>query len=197
MQASSNNFLFFLLDIHYTVSSVRMLFFDLVKQEQGLTRDFYFRFFRESAYTYKLTTKPVFKLQSVSLSTLTTAASLSLVSMTQAQAVNWVNVNLRKDEITWARICKRLWSPGIDFEESIPPAYAAWWAGTTNRNAVPGWESIPGLLQRFTNTGSVLLTPDVYLLWNCRWPKFTACIRRHRWTQFWFENIFANFQRNS
>ncbi len=32
-----------------------------------------------------------------------------------------------------ARICKRLWSPGIDSEESIPPAYVAWRAGTTNR----------------------------------------------------------------
>ncbi len=138
-----------------------------------------------------------FKLPLPSVSTLTTVASLPLVSMTQAQAVNWVNVNRRKGEITWARICKRLWSPGIDFEESVPPAYAAWRAGTTNRVAVPGWESIPGLLKRFTNTGSVLLTPDVNLLWNCRWPKFTAGIRRHRWTQIWFENIFANFQRNS
>ncbi len=25
--------------------------------------------------------------------------------------------------LTWARICKRLWSPGIDSEESISPAY--------------------------------------------------------------------------
>ncbi len=32
---------------------------------------------------------------------------------------------------------KRLWSPGIDSEESIPPAYAAWRAGTTNRIVVP------------------------------------------------------------
>jgi hypothetical protein len=37
-----------------------------------------------------------------------------------------------------ARICKRLWSPGIDFEES----------------SSPGWESIPSLLKRSTNTGS-------------------------------------------
>ena len=36
----------------------------------------------------------------------------------------------------WARICKRLWSPGIDSEESIPPAYVALRAGTTNRVAV-------------------------------------------------------------
>ncbi len=53
------------------------------------------------------------------------------------------------------RICKRLWSRGIDSEESIPPAYVAWRAGTTNRVAAAGrymyrpaagWESIPGLL---------------------------------------------------
>jgi hypothetical protein len=37
-----------------------------------------------------------------------------------------------------ARICKRLRSPGIDSNESIPP----------------GWESIPELLKRFTNTSS-------------------------------------------
>jgi hypothetical protein len=56
-----------------------------------------------------------------------------------------------------ARICKCLWSPRTDSEESIPPAYVAWCAGTTNRfcRIGPlGWESIPGLLKRFTNTGS-------------------------------------------
>ncbi len=37
-----------------------------------------------------------------------------------------------------ARICKRLRSLGINSEDSIPP----------------GWESIRGLLKRFTNTGS-------------------------------------------
>ena len=41
---------------------------------------------------------------------------------------------------TWrkyrARICKCLWSPGIDSEESISPAYVAWRAGTTNRAVV-------------------------------------------------------------
>ncbi len=35
--------------------------------------------------------------------------------------------------VAWARICKRLWSPGIDSEESISPAYVAWRASTTNR----------------------------------------------------------------
>ncbi len=37
-----------------------------------------------------------------------------------------------------ACICKRLWSPGIDSEELIPPV----------------WESDPGLLKRSTNTGA-------------------------------------------
>ncbi len=32
-------------------------------------------------------------------------------------------------KITRARICERLKSSGIDFKESIPPAYVAWRAG--------------------------------------------------------------------
>ncbi len=35
-----------------------------------------------------------------------------------------------------ARICKRLRRPGIDSENSIPLAYVAWRAGTTNRVVV-------------------------------------------------------------
>jgi hypothetical protein len=57
-----------------------------------------------------------------------------------------------------ARICKCIWSPGTDSEESISPASVVWRAGTTNRVVVPARqarESIPGLLQRLTNTGSV------------------------------------------
>jgi hypothetical protein len=38
----------------------------------------------------------------------------------------------------WARICKRLRSPGIDSDESILPVYVAWRTGTTNRIVVPG-----------------------------------------------------------
>jgi hypothetical protein len=57
-----------------------------------------------------------------------------------------------------ARICKLLRSPGIDARNRFrQPNYVAWRAGTTNRVVVPthqGWDSIPGLLQRFTNTGS-------------------------------------------
>ncbi len=53
-----------------------------------------------------------------------------------------------------ARICKRLWSPGIDSEESISPAYVAWRASTTNRVSYR-----PARLRidtwRSTNTGSV------------------------------------------
>jgi hypothetical protein len=36
-----------------------------------------------------------------------------------------------------ARICNRLWSPGIDSEETIPPVKVAWQAGTTSRVVVP------------------------------------------------------------
>jgi hypothetical protein len=36
-----------------------------------------------------------------------------------------------------ARICKRLRRPGIDSEDSIPPAYVAWRVGTTKRVVVP------------------------------------------------------------
>jgi hypothetical protein len=52
---------------------------------------------------------------------------------------------------------------------SIPPAYVAWRAGTTNGVAVPratGWESIPGLLERFTNKGSDI---SGYLSTNMEW----------------------------
>jgi hypothetical protein len=41
---------------------------------------------------------------------------------------------------TRARICKRLcrlWSPGIDSSEPIPPTSVAWRAGTINRVVVP------------------------------------------------------------
>jgi hypothetical protein len=38
---------------------------------------------------------------------------------------------------SWARIFKPLWSPGIDAKESIPTAYVAWRAGTSNRVVVP------------------------------------------------------------
>jgi len=38
--------------------------------------------------------------------------------------------HVKKD--SWARIFKRLRSPGVDSKESIPPAYVAWRAGTSN-----------------------------------------------------------------
>jgi hypothetical protein len=40
-----------------------------------------------------------------------------------------------------ARICKRLWSPEIESEESIQQAYVAWRAGTTNRVVVPAHQA--------------------------------------------------------
>jgi hypothetical protein len=48
-----------------------------------------------------------------------------------------------------ARIYKRLRRPGIDSEDSIPPAYVAWRAGTTNRVAVPArqaWNRFMGFI---------------------------------------------------
>jgi hypothetical protein len=37
-----------------------------------------------------------------------------------------------------ACICKRFWSPGIDAEELIPPAYVAWRASKTNTVVIQG-----------------------------------------------------------
>jgi hypothetical protein len=38
-----------------------------------------------------------------------------------------------------ARIFKRLWSPGIDSKELIPPAYVAWRAGTITLFLLGSW----------------------------------------------------------
>ncbi len=61
-----------------------------------------------------------------------------------------------------ARNCKRLRRPGIDSEDSIPPAYVAWRAGTTNRVVVPARQdgnrylgSLKGLQIRALSTGQV------------------------------------------
>jgi hypothetical protein len=55
------------------------------------------------------------------------------------------------------RICKHFMEPRSRSNASFPPAFVAWWAGTSNMVVVPArqvWESIPGLLKMFTNTGS-------------------------------------------
>ncbi len=69
--------------------------------------------------------------------------SLSACSSARPGAVKSMKISSR-DQLTtsavalfWARICKRLISIGIDSKVSIPPAYIAWWAGTSNRVAVP------------------------------------------------------------
>ncbi len=77
------------------------------------------------------------------------------------------------------RICKRLRSPGIDSKESIPPAYVAWRAsirqiGLSYRPA-QGWKSIPGLLKRFTNTGSEVRLLEPALFWV--FCSFYNCVR--------------------
>jgi len=57
-----------------------------------------------------------------------------------------------------AHICKRLRSPGIDSEESLPSAYVGLAGRYDNKGCRSGlpdaWESIPELLNRFTNTDS-------------------------------------------
>jgi hypothetical protein len=37
---------------------------------------------------------------------------------------NYVKILVKSHIVSWARICKRLRRPGIDSEDSIPPAYA-------------------------------------------------------------------------
>ncbi len=67
--------------------------------------------------------------------------------------------------VSRARICKRLRSPGIDSEESIPPTYVTWRAGATNRVCAPvrqAKESIPGLLKK------------VYKYWLCSLFSYTG-----------------------
>ncbi len=50
---------------------------------------------------------------------------------------------------TRAHICKRLRRPGIDSEDSIPPAYVAWWAGATNRVVLQARRAVNRFLGSF------------------------------------------------
>ncbi len=92
----------------------------------------------------------------------------------------------------WARICKLLWSPGIDSEESIQPAYVAWRACTTNRVlcrpvrlGIDSWASLKvykyGLwyITKLNSGSSVLLLCVVYALQKSGifpWISFSAYI---------------------
>ncbi len=98
------------------------------------------------------------------------------------QSLRWIAVSARNVNLTKniARICKRLWSPGIDSEESIPPAYVVWRAGKTNRVVVPAREdgnflgSLKGLQIRALNCrlfdmwfgNPPFLFSDVCLTWG-------------------------------
>jgi hypothetical protein len=63
--------------------------------------------------------------------------------------------------------CKRLRSPGIDSNESFPPAYEAWRAGKSNMViGPPGWESIPRLLKSLRNSGSGSTSAEGYSLFS-------------------------------
>jgi hypothetical protein len=53
-----------------------------------------------------------------------------------------------------------IWSPVIDSEELIQPAYTAWRAGTSNRNVVLAhlaWYRFLGSLKGLINSGSVVM----------------------------------------
>jgi hypothetical protein len=49
----------------------------------------------------------------------------------------WNIYSMPTKTVCRSRICKRLMSPGFNSKESIPPAYVAWRAGTSNRVVVP------------------------------------------------------------
>jgi hypothetical protein len=64
-----------------------------------------------------------------------------------------------------ARICKRLWIPGIDSEESISAANEAWRAGMKNTVVIPGRQvgirflgSLKGLQIRASGACAVSVT---------------------------------------
>ncbi len=62
-------------------------------------------------------------------------------------------------------------SPGIASKESIPPDYR--YVKQSCSTGPPGWESIPGLLKRSTNTGSVQnLGRRILSMYKC---KFYSC----------------------
>jgi hypothetical protein len=60
-----------------------------------------------------------------------------LISLTVESEARGRGTETEVAELTRARICKRVESPGIDSHEPIPPAYLAWRGRTTNRAVVP------------------------------------------------------------
>ncbi len=76
--------------------------------------------------------------------------------MSTSPAIYWLyqstSVHTRKLHGSKARLCKQLRSPGIDSTSlgSLLGRYAK----SVCCTGPPGWESIPGLLKRSTNTGS-------------------------------------------
>jgi hypothetical protein len=63
-------------------------------------------------------------------------ANMNILTVSQTQKRSDFRSNSSVRRGNRARICKRLWSPGIDSEESISPAYVACRAGTTVRVVV-------------------------------------------------------------
>jgi hypothetical protein len=113
---------------------------------------------------------------------------------------NWFEKLLRKyrypDSLSYlqsgARICKRLGSPRIDFEDLIPPAYVALRAGTTNRTVVPARQagnrflgSLKGLEIRALAQATIQSIPLVVTI-KKKWPhdsEHPNIVKFHRyWT---------------
>jgi hypothetical protein len=82
---------------------------------------------------------------------------------------------VEKRDFSRARICKRLWSPGIDSEESISPVYVAWRASTKNRVSYQ-----PGRLRIDTRTGFIR-----GILRGVRYAKSLRVLFLHRRSPSW------------
>ncbi len=79
------------------------------------------------------------------------------VCLLQNCAIKEIEYRRKRGEFYWARICKRLMSPEIDSEESIPPAYG-------QARQVGNW--FLGLLKGF-HMYLIWRTMDIFGKWIC------------------------------
>jgi hypothetical protein len=83
-------------------------------------------------------------------------------------------------KLGWARICNRLWSPGIDSDKSIPSAYVARRAGTKNKVFVLARQAVNrflgssnGIQIRALAAGA--LGPNSWKQWSLSTVVFSSC----------------------
>ncbi len=67
-----------------------------------------------------------------------------------------------------ARIWKYLRSSGIDYKESIPPAYVVWWAGTITLFVVPRRQTTVQRLAESIPWNRLMDSLNDYKFWLCR-----------------------------